>query len=74
MVMVQTDGRHPVVLGDFLLRLFFKLFLEAGALFQSASSKNQFENLPKLIDGQINENEAEIRNLLDPNRFNKVPI
>ena len=70
--MVQTDGRHPVVLGDFLLRLFFKLFLEAEAHRQSA--KNQFENLPKLIDGQMNETEAEIKNLLDPNRFNKVPI
>ena len=82
-VMVQMDGRPPVVLEDFLLRLFFKLILKVGALRfwrlrvpanQTVSAKNHFENRFKLIDGQMNENEAEIQNLLDPNRFNKVPI
>ena len=41
---------------------------------QKPCFKNHFENRFKLIDGQMNENEAEIQNLLDPNRFNKVPI
>ena len=60
--------------GRFLTQVVFQIVFEGWRLIQSASSKNQLENLSKLIDGQMNENEAEIQNLLDPNRFNKVPI
>jgi len=58
--------------GRFLTQVVFQIVFEGWRLIQSA--KNQFENLPKLIDGQMNENEAKILNLLDSNRFNKVPI
>ena len=67
--MVPTDGRPLVVPVDFLLRPVFKMMPSI-----STNQRSIFENLYKLIDGEISANETEIKNLLDPNRFNKVPF